>query len=535
MKSNQKIARFLSYVDDGNIEKASKMLTSGKLKFDECGDYGDNVVSRIIAQKNKRAFDILKNVGCKFTGSAQRYEYVDYLAYAAYHDFDGAFDYMLENNLGYRDMDLEQAAAYAAKSPFISVKKLKTLVEKSGNVNSTDIYGQTALMLACGLGRIETVEALIEMGADATMKTPDGKTALHMLMDFVKRRDVDLVVFEKIVDKLIECGLDINVEDNEGNVPLKYLAGNLEGAKILLDRGADPLRANNQGGTPLLEAAKEKYDCFRTMVDFVSDDSQIENLNNVDQYNYSIAHYLQPGQPDFNQIVEKLTGFGLDLNKRGNSGYSPLHRLSFNDNEEQLSFFLSKGADPFVRDDNGKSFLVYTIENRNDRFVDICIDNFPADFSRSKVSKLIETLENSYYSERYQGSIRKLEMKLKQTGWISGFSSENDMCIAHAENNTILGERIINVFNFVTGERYTKFEPLNLSKKDDKTFVQIRQPVIEVFNERANREFWRQAAQELAKSVTGQKKESLQRYMTSNETSPAKDKSSVSLLRKGQS
>jgi ankyrin repeat protein len=57
---------------------------------------------------------------------------------------------------------------------------IRALVAKNANVNNANHAGATALMLASLNGRFEAVKALCEGGADATMKLPNGKTAIDM-------------------------------------------------------------------------------------------------------------------------------------------------------------------------------------------------------------------------------------------------------------------------------------------------------------------------------------------------------------------
>jgi hypothetical protein len=54
------------------------------------------------------------------------------------------------------------------------------VLDKKADINMPDPKGHTALMYAANLGLVENVEALLAKGADATLKSADGATALSL-------------------------------------------------------------------------------------------------------------------------------------------------------------------------------------------------------------------------------------------------------------------------------------------------------------------------------------------------------------------
>jgi len=60
---------------------------------------------------------------------------------------------------------------------------VRECLQAGAAVNSKDIYGRTALMLAAYHGRTDCIKLLIEAGADVDDKDSDGRTALTIAVD----------------------------------------------------------------------------------------------------------------------------------------------------------------------------------------------------------------------------------------------------------------------------------------------------------------------------------------------------------------
>jgi ankyrin repeat protein len=73
---------------------------------------------------------------------------------------------------------------------------VKTLIGKGGDVAARDKAGRTVLMLAVSSDHasVETIEALIELGADLNASTPEGKTVLDFARQLGESRVVKLLV-----------------------------------------------------------------------------------------------------------------------------------------------------------------------------------------------------------------------------------------------------------------------------------------------------------------------------------------------------
>jgi len=89
---------------------------------------------------------------------------------------------------------------------------VKILIANKANVNAKmDKLGLTPLMFACGKGRIEIAEILINNKADVNARTPEGNTALFAAVESGKPRMVKL---------LLEHGADPTAKTKDGKTPL---------------------------------------------------------------------------------------------------------------------------------------------------------------------------------------------------------------------------------------------------------------------------------------------------------------------------
>jgi ankyrin repeat protein len=150
----------------------------------------------------------------------------------------------------------------------------------------------------------ETVEMLLNYGADPNVHDKNTETALHgSCFDSAKN--------------LIEHGANVNAKDKDGNVPLHW-ADKKEVAQLLIDSGANVNIENNEGATPLHIAAK-----------------------------YGGLYHVE--------TLALLIFYGAEVNHKDRHGQTPLHYAAKNGEKEACAFLVKMGADMNAKDHYGKT------------------------------------------------------------------------------------------------------------------------------------------------------------------------------------
>ena len=121
------------------------------------------------------------------------------------------------------------------------------------------------------------------------------------------------------VGLFIDAGVDMDARDGVGQTALMTatLANQLETARVLLARKADPKAKDNHGGTALMTASWN-------------------------------------GNREF---VDALLAAGADVNARADNGMTALMFAAWENHPEIVKSLLEKGADPEIEDGNGWTAL----------------------------------------------------------------------------------------------------------------------------------------------------------------------------------
>jgi ankyrin repeat protein len=131
----------------------------------------------------------------------------------------------------------------------------KLLIASGADPNAADYRKFTPLHDAAGIGCVELVEALLEAGAKADAVNAFKSTPLHAIAHGGGTAKANDRV--AIVERLLDAGAKLEAKDSSGRTPLHFAAATgtlaqppaimkarLAVLKLLLDKGANPLRAS---------------------------------------------------------------------------------------------------------------------------------------------------------------------------------------------------------------------------------------------------------------------------------------------------
>lgn len=212
---------------------------------------GESLLAYSLKNKNLRGFDILVDAGANIEMKNENYQSI--LMQACYNSLpDNIITHVIEKGADVNACDNTGMTPFIYACLHLSYSVVKTAIYHNANVNSYDMYMNTALIYACRRYRItgadwlmddswyHVVVALVEQGSNVNAANCLGKTPLHIAVEEQN---------EKLVKLLLEKGASTNVVDKKGKTPV-LIAGEKGNRKILL------LLIENGAGTYDLLSAK---------------------------------------------------------------------------------------------------------------------------------------------------------------------------------------------------------------------------------------------------------------------------------------
>lgn len=154
---------------------------------------------------------------------------------------------------------------------------LKLFINNGADVNAKDQRGITPLFYAADSGNINIMKYLIYKGAEVNFVNNLNENPLLYMID-----DEDLpseTVFQ-VASLLIENGLNIHAQDDEGNSALMKasILGNYEVVKLLIEKGAE-LNILNNNNESILDVTPDAFNNIKQLIKFAQKAEIIANFN----------------------------------------------------------------------------------------------------------------------------------------------------------------------------------------------------------------------------------------------------------------
>ena len=283
------------------------------------------------------------------------------------------------------------------------------LLSRGMNVNQTDEDGDTPLHLAAYNHHVDICQLLVDHKADVTSVNNEGKTPLHRAVDNYWRPAFCCATNESVnvadrhgnrglhiaarngdiqtVQLLVDCGADVNALNKDGQTPLHTAAGGEEDCpelcsilldgnqplhlaceaaltstvQHLLDCNADVLATNNSHQTALHKAACSKRDCPEVCVMLIAKGAQVNATDGNGDTSLQVA--CQKGNM---HTVDVLVENDADCNVLNVCGETLLH-LACKSRVERVELcdkLISHGVNPHIADREGNLPLHVALKNR---------------------------------------------------------------------------------------------------------------------------------------------------------------------------
>lgn len=250
-----------------------------------------------------------------------------------------------------------------------SLETMQLLIQRGADVTARNNNNLTPLHLASARGRTKSMELLIQHGADVNARDKENSTPLHLAMTddfvwlgFMKKTRVEAV------EVLLQCGADVNARNNSNSTPL-HLASSLWGTtsmERLIQHGADVNASDKDNSTPLHLVAMHRstsisFDLtgetgFEAAGMLLQHGAEVNVRNNAD---LTPLDLVSPrGETEF---MELLIENGADVNSRDKEHFTSLHKASFCGQAEAMLLLIRHGADVNAKDRRGNSTPLHSV------------------------------------------------------------------------------------------------------------------------------------------------------------------------------
>lgn len=260
---------------------------------------------------------------------------------------------------------------------------VQALLDAGADPNQKNQTNETALMMAAfptssaetdrSQTDVEITRLLIGRGADVNAADENGMTALmkacqntHNII-FVRESSTNKTIEDGVQAELIRilvgAGADVNAKIQSGDTPLLCAVRFVhpEGVKILLDAGADIKTENGESQTPFITALRrENPEIIRFLLDAKADINAKDSSGNTPLMSV-LSDHSRNMYSMFPETVKILLDAGMEVNAQNDAGETLLMLAASHGDGATVRQLLDAGAEVNRKANDGKTALTAAV------------------------------------------------------------------------------------------------------------------------------------------------------------------------------
>ncbi len=268
--------------------------------------------------------------------------------YAAYWDLASLIEDMIkyQNNTNIQDKHGRSPLHYAFTNKHkMCLDAAKVLITNKGNIQLTDRNNKMPLdgLIKHDRSLEPDVVEFISDWMPSHVPEEFGKSLLHLA---VLAGNTDIVRF------LLQCGVDVDLQDNSGNSPLHLatIGNRTDLIRVLIGKGAMVNMQNYQNLSPLHYAVMLPRTTAATMLLHHGASVPLKDENGFTALHKAAGW----GTLEMNKL---LVNNGAVVNEFQNKGQRPIHQAAEEGKVEVVDYLIAKGSKVSVQDKDGRTPL----------------------------------------------------------------------------------------------------------------------------------------------------------------------------------
>ena len=255
----------------------------------------------------------------------------------------------------------------------------------TNDINSKDSEGNTPLHLAAKSNSVNVIKYLLTVASDINIVNNQGMNVLHIA---AYNNSIHALT---ILLENAKCSLFVNVKDNNGNTPIQ-LTKSLDIVRLIIEKSKPNLFSVNNKGENVMDIAIKNIslEIVRYLSKFSVFPQTKRNSSHILPYitdvstwqlamrNSNFRATVDYNQPDENGVTPLLQAIRLGNNSgvsylihkckiekshQDNFGWTALHYGAYYSNLEVIILLMKNGYNPIVRDNDGRTPLLLSLEN----------------------------------------------------------------------------------------------------------------------------------------------------------------------------